>query len=164
MDKMSRLAFLFLLCIAQSSTVANANSGENSMEHKSLVGSGHDSRDAFKKATAVFEATVMDQGLVSPGPPGEAHYEGMRIKVTHNFKGQRHGEMLIDLSVKTLPLNESESVPQKGDAVIVFVGGDAVATNRVLKILLSTPENRDSVQRIKNQPEAGKSAEDASRD
>ena len=76
----------------------------------------------------------------------------MRIKVIQNFKGELSGEIPVYISIKAMP-GSSESMPQKGEKVLFFLGGDGFATNQVHKLLLSTEANKVAIQNIKKRTE-----------
>lgn len=144
---------LFLNTLNSSRVCAVDPSGRN-IEMKTFAGSIMREDVAYKQAHAVLEATIIDEGLMSPGAPGRAWYEGVKIEVVQSFKGQLEGEISVDVYITSFPVNVAESPPKKGDRIIVFLGGDGAPSNLVRKILLATPENKDSIQRIKTTTES----------
>jgi hypothetical protein len=111
---------------------------------------------AYQKADAVFEAEVLDPGIASPDAPGEIYLEGMRVKILRNFKGERKGEVAVDLSLRTFPKEEAETVPQKGDKLLFFVVADKSTANRVIKLLPATEDNVVAIKKIQGSSVPGR--------
>ncbi|MCX6998177.1 MAG: hypothetical protein NTV49_14110 [Kiritimatiellaeota bacterium] len=150
MKRLILFACVVLLSIILINTTASADGPvDTNTSKRTFTGSDISVALAYQQASAVLEAEVLVQGSMDLGAPGEVDYDGMRIKVIRNFKGELGGEIPVYISIKALP-GLSESMPQKGDKVLVFLGGDGFATNQVHKLLPSTEANQVAIRNMKD--------------
>jgi len=110
-------------------------------------GSNISIEEAYSNAAAVVEGVVTDEGIVSPGSPGEACYEGVKLKVTQGYKGSFKTDetVTVDVHVRTLPANTAEIAPKKDDTLFLFVESREGKSDRANKIVPATREARDAI-------------------
>jgi len=92
------------------------SSEENEKVKRALPGSSISVEEAYSNATAVIEGVVTDEGIISPGPPGEACYEGMKFKVTRVYKGsfKTNETVTANVFVRMLPAGNSGNCAEEG--------------------------------------------------
>lgn len=120
----------------------------NDKAMKAFPGSNSCIEAAYSNATSVIEGIVTDEGVISPGPPGEACYESVKIKVARGYKGsfRTNETVTANVFVRTLPVSTAEAAPKNGDTFICFVESKAGKPDRLIKILAATRETRDTIR------------------
>jgi hypothetical protein len=154
--------FLWVLVAGAALGVSlGAGLGESSKGNdkvkKVLPGSNISIEEAYTNATAVIEGVVIDEGVISPGPPGEVCYERVKLKVTQGYKGafKTNETVTVNVFVRTLPASTAETAPKKDDTLIFFIGTKDGKADRVNKTLPATREARDTIGAV-TQNEKGK--------
>ena len=131
----------------------NASAETNVLENvRMFTGSSLAPEVAYEKALVVCEAMVKEQGWLDLGPAGMQYGSDMEIDILKTIKGSRAGTIPVDLSIKVWPPEgPKETIPLKGEKVIMFLGNKEYGTsNEVVKLMAHTPENLKAVQAIKD--------------
>lgn len=122
----------------------------NDKEMKVFPGSSSSLDAAYSNATSIIEGIVIDEGVISPGSPGEACCEGVKIKVVRGYKGSFviNETVTVNVFIRTLPANMAETAPKSGEILVCFIESKAGKIARLNKALAATSETRDAIRRL----------------
>lgn len=150
--KAIRLLQWIIVALAVSGWNLRAGAGEslkgNDKAMKVFPGSSSSIDAAYSNATSIIEGIVTDEGVISPGPPGEACFEGVKIKVVQGYKGsfRTNETVTANVFIRTLPASMAETAPKSGETLICFIENKAGKPDRLNKILAATRETRDAIR------------------
>jgi len=114
---------------------------------KRFPGSSSSIDAAYSNATSIIEGVVTDEGVISPGSPGEACCEGVEIRIVRGYKGAfvTNETVKVNVFIRTLPANRAETVPKSGETLICFIEDKSGKIARLNKALAATKEARNAI-------------------
>jgi hypothetical protein len=143
---------LALVLVASSSCnsrvgVPSRPSGERPMTEDHYTGRQIPLEDAVLEAQVVVIAQVLKSGNVEMGGPGEAYYDGARIRVVEALAGDVTPELTIAYSCQTIPESTFEAKLLEGDIYLFFLTLENGGTWRAKKIEVASQSKEATVKK-----------------
>jgi hypothetical protein len=103
---------------------------------------------AVSEAQAVVVGELLKSGNVEMGGPGQAYYDGARIRVVEALSGEVKPELTIAYTCQKIPEQSAEAEPQEGELYLFFLTLRNDGTWRANKIDVASPSNKATVKKL----------------
>lgn len=102
---------------------------------------------AVSEAQAVIIGELLKSGNVQMGGPGQAYYDGAKVKVIETLSGEVEPELTFAYTRQTIP-EPAEAELQEGERYLFFLTLRSDRTWMARKIDIANPENVATVKGI----------------
>lgn len=141
---LGKVLFVALLVSTVVVRYSHAEAGVNQM--KRLPGSALSLEQAVL-SPFVFIGRITDVAAPVPDAPGQATYR-VKVRIVEMLKGTLEGDVDFSITVRTLPEETAESVPQQGQKYVLFVQGKVDKSLFVERMLSDSTEVVECVKAL----------------